>query len=160
MPQNIKPNPHGQKTPLQAPRDDINPPGAPPASAQARRQTGRPDKTAGRLDAHHGDAQAGHAAKPPGGVDLWEVLQQCEQRADDTEQVGPRLQVHGRREREVQRQHGRDERVHETDYGDGQGGAEAWVLFFMLVVIMLVVVVMVMVLGLVVVVCVSVSVGV
>ena len=52
---------HRQQRPLQASGDNQHTPNTPPGPTRARRQTSSPDKTARRLDAHHGDAQAADA---------------------------------------------------------------------------------------------------
>lgn len=89
----LKINTHAQDPALQTPRDGINPPRAPPSDAQPLRQTASPHKTARRLDAHGRDAQTARGLQAPCGEELRDELDAGEQRGEDAERVGPRLEV-------------------------------------------------------------------
>ena len=92
---NLVVNAHSQQHALQAPGNHIQPPNAPAFAPQSRRQTPCPYKTAGRLDAHHRDAQAADSLEAEGRVELGEVLDAGEDGGDDSQGVGPGLEVLG-----------------------------------------------------------------
>lgn len=85
----LKPNSHNQQNPLQNPRHQENPPSAPPLPPKPSRQTPNPHKASRRLYAHHRNTQTPHRLQFARRPYLRQVLNACEDCAEDTEEVGP-----------------------------------------------------------------------
>lgn len=88
----LVPTPHDEKCALETPSHDIDTPGAPATWPESRCETRCPNKTAGRLNAHHRDAQATHPLEHICCIDLRKVLYRCEHGGENAQEVCPRLE--------------------------------------------------------------------
>lgn len=67
----------------------VNNPCAPAFPAQPEKETGSKEKTPGRLDAHHGDAETADMLESVRHPDLWDVLDTSKDSGHDAEEIGP-----------------------------------------------------------------------
>lgn len=86
------PTPHNEEGALETSGHDIYTPGAPATWPESRSETCCPDKTAGRLNAHHRDAQAAYPFEHVCCIDLGEVLYRGEHGGENAQEVCPRLE--------------------------------------------------------------------